>query len=103
MTATLYYAFLQARDPITVDKPADPNDRLIDNVTSWELIASGTASASDPEGRLKALRDLQRVIEKQGQALHAWEKWEGSELLRYDYCECGSKQPWNKAICRKHD
>lgn len=55
-----------------------------ENIAHWKFLGAGTASANDPEGRLKALEDLQALIEQQGKALGLWMDWEGSELMNYD-------------------
>jgi hypothetical protein len=85
MTATVYYAFLQGREPLTNESPPEVQADADQNLAQWHFLAAGTASTNDPKGRLDALQDLQEVIEKQGEARLAWEKWEGSELLNYEY------------------
>jgi hypothetical protein len=84
MTATVYYAFLQAREPITAGTPPQEVQDSLNNLGHWIFLAAGTASTRDDKGRLKALRDLKDTLDKQGEAMLAWEEWEGSELLHYD-------------------
>lgn len=84
MTATVYYAFLQAREPITVDTPSQEIEDSHNNLAHWIFLAAGTASTKDAKGRLNALRDLKDTLDKQGETMLAWEEWEGSELLHYD-------------------
>jgi hypothetical protein len=84
MTAKTYYAFLQARDPITVNSPPEEVQDSHRNIARWHFITAGTASTNDKQGRLKALRNLRNIVDSQGSAMLAWEDWEGSELLNYD-------------------
>lgn len=85
MTATLYYAFLQGRDPITKDSPSEVQSQVHQNIADWGLIATGCASSKDPEGRLKALHNLLQHVERHGNAWRTWNSWEGSKLLSYEY------------------
>jgi hypothetical protein len=85
MTATVYYAFLQARDPVTVNSRPDIHTKVNQNLGEWELLAAGSASADARDGRMKALQDLQNCVMRQGSAFQVWINWEGSELLNYDY------------------
>jgi hypothetical protein len=68
MTATVYYVFLQARPPLTKDSAPEAIVKQGNNFADWELIATGKAVARDAEGRLKALKKLQQIMEKQGTA-----------------------------------
>ncbi|KAF2748878.1 hypothetical protein M011DRAFT_340386 [Sporormia fimetaria CBS 119925] len=85
MTPTTYYAFLQGRYPITDESSPEVEELAVVNRAEWCFLAAGMASVCDPSGRTKALRDLLRVVETQGEAEEAWTDWEGSVLLSYEY------------------
>lgn len=74
MTATVYYAFLQARDPINANTPPEEVEDAQNNLAHWIFLAAGTASTRDSKGRLKALRELKDTLDKQGEAMLAWEE-----------------------------
>ncbi|KAF2650707.1 hypothetical protein K491DRAFT_574788, partial [Lophiostoma macrostomum CBS 122681] len=78
MTATVYYAFLQTRDPITVNDTSEVLINVKQNRCEWELLAAGSASAVRRDGRMKALQDLQNCVLRQGNAYRVWADWEGS-------------------------
>ncbi|KAF2822013.1 hypothetical protein CC86DRAFT_425574 [Ophiobolus disseminans] len=79
-----HFAFLQARDPVTVH--STPETHLKPNAVKWELVAGGQADARGARGQdrsvqLAALKSLQETVEKQGVAKRAWERWDGSRRL----------------------
>lgn len=84
MGAKLYYAFLQARNPVTVDSSPDELALVEEDIAEWNFVASGQASVKDTEGRLMALKNLRDGMENQGRALKEWTEWEGSWRLAYD-------------------
>jgi hypothetical protein len=75
---TRYFAFLQARDPVTLQTIADS--------VEWELVASGgsdsrVARVKNNNVRLAALECLPETVEKQGVLKQVWEQWKGSVVL----------------------
>jgi hypothetical protein len=71
MQGTSNFAFLQARDLVTVHSEPDAHMQPNDNKAKWELIMAGRSEGwswkmKDGSGRLAALKDLQDTMERQG-------------------------------------
>jgi hypothetical protein len=83
---TCYYAFLQARDPVTLHSKTEAHMQPFTNSVEWELVASGGSNSrvvrgQDESVRLAALKCLQETVEKQGVLKQVWEQWEDSSVL----------------------
>jgi hypothetical protein len=81
-----HYAYLQARDPVTVHSAPEAHLQPLENTAKWELVAGSSADGrgargSDKSVRLAVLKGLQETVEKQGVLKRAWGKWEGSWKL----------------------
>ncbi|KAH7091989.1 hypothetical protein FB567DRAFT_613707 [Paraphoma chrysanthemicola] len=80
------FAFLQAREPITVHSEPMVHLQPRGNEAKWELIAGGRADSRGARGqdksvRLAALKSLQATVEKQGVLKRIWGVWDGSRVL----------------------
>jgi hypothetical protein len=80
------FVFLQARELVTNSSDPEEYYQPTRNEARWELIAAGRSNGSlcnvpGHSVRLAALRDLQRVVEKQGVMRKTWEDWPGGRVL----------------------
>ncbi|KAH7068053.1 hypothetical protein BKA63DRAFT_570175 [Paraphoma chrysanthemicola] len=80
------FAFLQAREPITVHSEPVAHLQPRRNEVKWELIAGGRADSRGARGqdksvRLAALKSLQETVEKQGVLNKIWGVWDGSRIM----------------------
>ena len=80
------FAFLQARDLVTVHGEPEIHMQPIENKAKWELVAAGRSEGwnwkmKEGSGRLAALKDLQDTVERQGAMWKMWGTWEGSIAL----------------------
>ncbi|OAK95624.1 hypothetical protein IQ06DRAFT_320360 [Phaeosphaeriaceae sp. SRC1lsM3a] len=81
-----HYAFLQARDPTTGHIGRGGDLLSATNMAKWELVAGGRADSRNSQGkeengRLGALKSLQRTVEDQGSLNSVWGRWNGSCTL----------------------
>lgn len=86
MQGTSNFAFLQARDLVTVHSEPEMHMQPNNNKAKWELIMAGRSEGwnlkmKDGSGRLAALKDLQDTVERQGIMRKLWGPWEGSSVL----------------------
>jgi hypothetical protein len=86
MQGTSNFAFLQARDLVTVHSEPEMHMQPNNNKAKWELIMAGRSEGwnwkmKDGSGRLAALKDLQGTVERQGIMRKLWGPWEGSSVL----------------------
>jgi hypothetical protein len=86
MQGTSNFAFLQARDVVTVHSEPGAHMQPNDNKADWKLVMAGRSEGwnwkmKDGSGRLAALKDLQDTVERQGVMRKLWGQWEGSRLL----------------------
>ena len=86
MQGTANFAFLQARDPVTVSSKPDVHMLSTDDKAKWELAMAGRSEGwnwkmEDGSGRLAALKDLQDTLQRQGIMWKLWGQWEGSSAL----------------------
>jgi hypothetical protein len=86
---TSHYAFLQARDPITVLGEPEAHWQRILNTLQWKLVAGGRADSRGTRGRnesvrLATLKSLQELVEKQGVSKKVWAQWDGSRILNQE-------------------
>ncbi|KAI4627185.1 uncharacterized protein J4E87_004527 [Alternaria ethzedia] len=86
MQGTSNFAFLQARDVVTVYSEPGVHVQPVDNKAKWELVMAGRSEGwnwkmKDGSGRLAALKDLQDTMERQGVMRKLWGQWEGSSVL----------------------
>jgi hypothetical protein len=82
----LHYAYLQARDPVTVHSEPEAHLQPLENMTKWDLVAGSSADGCGAKGRdkvvrLTVLKGLQETVEKQGLLKKAWGQWKGSAVL----------------------
>ena len=78
---TSNFAFLQARDPVTVHSKPEVHLQPLENKAEWELVAAGRSDCwawkiNGGNERLAALKDLQDAVERQGQMRKLWGQWE---------------------------
>jgi hypothetical protein len=83
---TSNFAFLQARDPVTVHSEPEAHVQPLENKAKWELVAAGRSDCwawktNGGNERLAALKDLQDTVERQGQMRKMWGQWEVSSKL----------------------
>jgi hypothetical protein len=83
---TFNFAFLQAREPVTVHSEPEMHQQPVTKEAEWELIAGGRADSRGARGqaksiRLSALKSLQETVEKQGVLKRIWGHWDGSRML----------------------
>jgi hypothetical protein len=83
---TSNFAFLQARDPVTVHSEPEAHLQSLENKAKWELVAAGRSDCwawktNGGNERLAALKDLQDAVERQGQMRKLWGQWEESWKL----------------------
>jgi len=86
MQGTSNFAFLQARDVVTVYSEPVAHVQPVENKAKWELVMSGRSEGwnwkmKDGSGRLAALKDLQDTTERQGVMRNLWGQWKGSGVL----------------------
>ncbi|RYO68030.1 hypothetical protein AA0116_g1226 [Alternaria tenuissima] len=86
MQGTANFAFLQARDPVTVSSKPEAHMLSTDDKAKWELVMAGRSEGwnwkmKDGSGRLAALKDLQDTLQRQGIMRKLWGQWEGSSAL----------------------
>jgi hypothetical protein len=80
-----HFAFLQARDPVTIFSDLDEQTLSSQNVVKWRFIMgmgvedNGIVEETSP--RLNALKVLQKELERQGVLAKIWGNWEGSSKL----------------------
>ncbi|PSN65784.1 hypothetical protein BS50DRAFT_635004 [Corynespora cassiicola Philippines] len=82
----MYMAFLQARDPVTVNSDPEEHANPMENVAKWELIAADSSSVHDGKGtdfnaRLEAIKKLQGRLENFGNLYRLWANEEHSWKL----------------------
>jgi hypothetical protein len=82
---TANFAFLQARNLVTVYSEPEAHMLLKDNKAKWELVMAGRSEGwnwkmKEGSGRLAALKDLQDMVERQGVMRKLWGQWEGSNV-----------------------
>ncbi|KAF1937157.1 hypothetical protein EJ02DRAFT_506176 [Clathrospora elynae] len=80
------FAFLQARNPITVHSELEARRQPIENRAMWDFIAGGrfdgrNSKIKDGSGRIAALKDLKETVEKQGVMKKMWNQGDGKQLL----------------------
>ncbi|KAF2029218.1 hypothetical protein EK21DRAFT_89959 [Setomelanomma holmii] len=82
----VHFAFLQAREPVTIHSEPKVYLQPVRNEARWELVAGGRADGRGARGqdksvRLAALKSLQETVEKRGILKKIWSQWDGSRLL----------------------
>lgn len=82
---TCCFAFLQARDLVTVDSSPETHMEPMENRAKWEFVAAGRSDSGskmgEGNGRLSALKNLQQTVENQGVLKKMWGRWDGSWML----------------------
>ncbi|KAF1835571.1 hypothetical protein BDW02DRAFT_547901 [Decorospora gaudefroyi] len=78
---TVSFAFLQARELVTIPSALEVHRQLLQNKAQWEFVAAGrwegwSWTTMDGSSRLAALKDLQETVQKQGVILGMWSEWE---------------------------
>jgi hypothetical protein len=86
MDGVTHFAFLQARDPVTIHSKPEVHLQPVENMASWELVAGSRSDGRSGRGedkcvRLAVLKSLQELVEKQGVLQKMWSQWEGSRTL----------------------
>jgi hypothetical protein len=81
-----HFAFLQARDLVTIYSNPEAHLQPVENMASWELVAGSRSDGRSDRGedkcvRLAVLKSLQELVEKQGGLQKMWSQWEGSRML----------------------
>jgi hypothetical protein len=81
-----HFAFLQARDPVTIHSKPEAHLQPVENIASWDLVAGSSSDGRSGRGedkyvRLAVLKSLQELVEKQGVLQKMWSQWEGSRML----------------------
>jgi hypothetical protein len=80
------FAFLQAREPVTVHSEPEVHRQPLKNEAEWQLVAAGRSDCwawktNGGNERLAALKELSDTVERQGQMRRFWGQWEVNKVL----------------------
>ena len=85
-----HFAFLQARNLVTVESSPEAQIESMEHKARWEFVAAGRSDGDaskmgEGNPRLSALKNLQQTVETQGVLGEMWSQWEGSWMLNTDH------------------